>query len=227
MEKVVANSEIQSLTAAIGAGIGSDFEVDKVRYGKVIILADADVDGGHIRTLLITFFFRQMTAAGRRREALRRAAAALLGGDRRREGVRPRRTGPSSCHRRAPEAPAPVRAVQGPRRDGRARAARDLYGPRDAPPRAVRRSTRAPAPTTTSSRRSWATTWKRAARGFNTTPRTPGSSTCDPFDQEIAMARRKSSSNQLTLGDTTQRATRRSRRARWWRRSSPRSSSTR
>ena len=61
MDKVVANTEIQSLTAAIGAGIGADFDLDKVRYGKVIILADADVDGGHIRTLLITFFYRQMT----------------------------------------------------------------------------------------------------------------------------------------------------------------------
>jgi len=62
MDKVVANAEIQSLTAAIGAGIGADFDVEKVRYGKIIILADADVDGGHIRTLLITFFYRQMTA---------------------------------------------------------------------------------------------------------------------------------------------------------------------
>ena len=61
LEKVVANTEIQSLTAAIGAGIGADFDLDKVRYGKIIILADADVDGGHIRTLLITFFYRQMT----------------------------------------------------------------------------------------------------------------------------------------------------------------------
>ena len=61
MDKVVANTEIQSLIAAIGAGIGSDFDVDKVRYGKVVVLADADVDGGHIRTLLITFFYRQMT----------------------------------------------------------------------------------------------------------------------------------------------------------------------
>jgi DNA gyrase subunit B len=60
MDKVVANTEIQSLIAAIGGGIGVDFDVSKVRYGKVIILADADVDGGHIRTLLITFFYRQM-----------------------------------------------------------------------------------------------------------------------------------------------------------------------
>jgi DNA gyrase subunit B len=61
MDKVVANAEIQALIAAIGGGIGADFDVSKVRYGKVIILADADVDGGHIRTLLITFFYRQMT----------------------------------------------------------------------------------------------------------------------------------------------------------------------
>jgi DNA gyrase subunit B len=61
MDKVVANAEIQSLIAAIGGGIGADFDVSKVRYGKVVILADADVDGGHIRTLLITFFYRQMT----------------------------------------------------------------------------------------------------------------------------------------------------------------------
>ncbi len=61
MDKVVANTEIQSLIAAIGGGIGADFDVAKVRYGKVIILADADVDGGHIRTLLITFFYRHMT----------------------------------------------------------------------------------------------------------------------------------------------------------------------
>jgi DNA gyrase subunit B len=61
MDKVVANTEIQSLIAAIGGGLGADFDVAKVRYGKVIILADADVDGGHIRTLLITFFYRHMT----------------------------------------------------------------------------------------------------------------------------------------------------------------------
>ena len=93
MDKVVANAEIQSLTAAIGGGIGADFDVDKVRYGKVIILADADVDGGHIRTLLITFFYRQMTPLVEHGPALRRAAAAVLGRDRRREAVRRRRRG--------------------------------------------------------------------------------------------------------------------------------------
>ena len=66
MDKVVANTEIQSLTAAIGGGIGADFDIAKVRYGKVIVLADADVDGAHIRTLLITFFYRQMAAGGGR-----------------------------------------------------------------------------------------------------------------------------------------------------------------
>ena len=61
MDKIVANTEIQSLVAAIGGGIGHDFDLSKVRYQRVCVLADADVDGGHIRTLLITFFYRQMT----------------------------------------------------------------------------------------------------------------------------------------------------------------------
>jgi DNA gyrase subunit B len=60
IDKMLKNEEIQALIAAIGAGIKDDFDESKIRYDKVIILADADVDGSHIRALLLTFFFRYM-----------------------------------------------------------------------------------------------------------------------------------------------------------------------
>ena len=77
LAKVLENKELSDLVTALGCGLGKNFELAKLRYGKIIILADADSDGNHIATLLLTFIYRHLPQLMAQRQGIPRAAAAL------------------------------------------------------------------------------------------------------------------------------------------------------
>ena len=77
VDKVIGNEKLTPVILALGTGIGDDFDITKLRYHKIVLMADADVDGAHIRTLLLTFFFQIYASAYRARLCLYSSAAAL------------------------------------------------------------------------------------------------------------------------------------------------------
>ena len=119
LAKVLTNQELTDLVTAIGTGAGEKFNLDGLRYGKIILLMDADADGHHITTLLLAFFFRHMTGADPQGARLHRPAAAVP--HRRRQGDA---TGPATTPTRKRSSPslqaerqAGDHALQGPGRD--------------------------------------------------------------------------------------------------------------
>ncbi len=93
LDQVLMNEEFRSLITALGTGIGEEFKLSALKYHRVIILADADQDGAHIRAILLTFFFRYMKELITDGPCLYRHAAALPGQEGAKERIRLRRQG--------------------------------------------------------------------------------------------------------------------------------------
>ncbi len=102
-EKVSSNKELQDIASALGCGLGNAIDLSRLRYGKIFLLMDADADGQHISTLLLTFFYRHLRPLITGRPRVHRAAAALPRRHRQGDVLGARRRAPRSHHQREGE----------------------------------------------------------------------------------------------------------------------------